>query len=381
MFKRMYSLLAAGLIAAAMTANTAMAQSITLPTSGNNQKASVTQQIGPIKVTIDYSSPHVHAPDGTDRHGKIWGGLVPYGLVNLGFGTCKECPWRAGANENTTFTVSHDVKIEGKLLPAGSYGFFIIPGPEEWTLIFSKNHTSWGSFFYDPAEDALRVKVKTQKNPYHEVLTYEFIERKPDMAVAMLMWEDLAASWTISVDDIAGVYVAAIRNELRSSPGFESSNWRAAAEYCLQNKTNLKEALTWAQTAIDGQFVGQENFQTLMTLSKLQDANGMKGEAEKTSNRALNHPTASAIDLHQFARQLQTEGNNTKAFEVFRLNAKLHPNQWPVNVGLMRAYAGTGDNKNAIKYAKLALIQAPDDLNKKNLSSMIEKLEKGEKIN
>src|SRR5450432_1640320 len=103
---------------------------LTLPPSGNNQKASVTQFIGPVRVTIDYSSPAVHGPDGKDRRGEIWGKLVPFGLTNLGFGNGKPGPWRAGANENTVFAVSHDVMIEGKPLAAGRYGLHMIVGPD-----------------------------------------------------------------------------------------------------------------------------------------------------------------------------------------------------------------------------------------------------------
>src|SRR5205085_8851100 len=116
---------------------------LTLPPSGNNQKASVVQYIGPVRVAIEYSSPAVHGPDGKDRRGQIWGKLVPYGLTNQGFGNGKPTPWRAGANENTVFAVSHDVMVEGKPLPAGRYGLFMIPGQEEWTLIFSKNAKAW----------------------------------------------------------------------------------------------------------------------------------------------------------------------------------------------------------------------------------------------
>src|ERR1700731_2710094 len=76
---------------------------LTLPPSGNNQKAAVVQYIGPVRVAIDYSSPAVHGTDGKDRRGQIWGKLVPYGLTNLGFGNGKPGPWRAGANENTVF--------------------------------------------------------------------------------------------------------------------------------------------------------------------------------------------------------------------------------------------------------------------------------------
>src|SRR5438105_1891974 len=124
----------------------AQSPGLTLPPSGNNQKAVTTQFIGPVKVSIEYSSPAVHGPDGKDRHGQIWGKLVPYGMTNLGFGTATASPWRGGANENTVFTVSNDVMIEGQPLPAGRYGFHLIPGEKEWTLIFSKDSTSWGSF-------------------------------------------------------------------------------------------------------------------------------------------------------------------------------------------------------------------------------------------
>ncbi len=109
------------------TATIASAQSITLPPSGDNQRSIVTQHIGLVKVSIDYSSPDVTAPDGTSRRGRIWGTLVPWGIHDLGFNNRKG-PWRAGANENTVFTVSHAVRIEGQPLAAGRYGLHMMAG-------------------------------------------------------------------------------------------------------------------------------------------------------------------------------------------------------------------------------------------------------------
>ena len=105
------------------------AQGLTLPPNGDNPQAVVSQAIGPVRVTIDYSSPRV-VRGKNDRRGKIWGEVVPYGMSDLGFNGCTSCPWRAGANENTTFTVTHDVKIQGQTLPAGTYGLHMIPGTE-----------------------------------------------------------------------------------------------------------------------------------------------------------------------------------------------------------------------------------------------------------
>ncbi|OFV82667.1 MAG: hypothetical protein A2Y78_10860 [Acidobacteria bacterium RBG_13_68_16] len=359
----------------------ASAQMVTLPPSGKNQKASVSQWIGLVEVNVTYNAPKVTAPDGTDRTGKIWGQLVPYGMANLGFGTCgDQCPWRAGANENTVFRVSDDVKIEGQPLPAGSYGLHMIPGQEEWTIIFSKNSTSWGSFSYTAAEDALRVKVKPKKCEYNHWLTYDFTERLPDRATVALRWENLEIPWTITVDNANELYVAKLRQQLRNAPGFNSEGWQEAAKFCLDQKTNLKEALGWAQNAVSLPYIGQENFNTLQTLADLQAANGMAADADATMQKALEHPTARPIDLHQYGRQLLTAGEKDKALKVFELNAKKHPNAWPVNVGLARGYSAVGRTKDALKHAKLAVQQAPDELNKKNLQKMVEDLEAGRPV-
>ncbi len=358
----------------------ASAQVVTLPPDGGNQKASVSQWIGPVEVDITYNAPKVTAPDGTDRTGKIWGQLVPYGMANLGFGTCgDQCPWRAGANENTVFRVSNDVKVEGQPLAAGAYGLFMIPGKDEWTVVFSKNSTSWGSFFYNAAEDALRVKVKPAKAEYNHWLTYEFTERLPNRATVVLKWEYLQVPWTITVDNVTDLYVENLRRQLRTTPGFNWQGWQEAANYCLGQKTNLKEALVWAQNAVSLPFIGKANFQTLRTLADVQTANGLQADADATMKRALDDPSAGPMDLHQYGRELLGRGEKEKALKVFELNAAKHPGVWPVNVGLARGYAAVGRTQDALKYAKLAAQQAPDDVNRKNLQKMVEDLEGAKK--
>ena len=363
------------LLGCALSAAPAGAQSITRPFSGDNQKASVSQWIGPVKVTVDYSSPDVHGPGGEDRAGKIWGELVPYGLHDLGFNDCKKCPWRAGANENTVFTTSHDVKIEGQPLAAGAYGIHMLAGPEEWTVIFSRNSTSWGSYTYDPAEDALRVQVKPSPSEYHEWLTYDFTDRRPDQATVALKWEKLQVPFRITVENIADLYVAQIERELRNDDGYSWNNWVAAAEYCLEHKTHLKDGLRFAERAVGWEGIGVANFQTLTTLAQLQIANGMQEAAARTIARAMAPADASVLQLHQFGRRLQGQGENALALTVFETNAKRHPNAWPVNLGLARGHAAVGARQKAMTYAKKALPQAPDELNKRNIENLIRQWE------
>jgi hypothetical protein len=357
------------------------AQSVTLPPNGDNPPASVTQSIGPVRVTIDYSSPRV-VRGKNDRRGHIWGEVVPWGMSDLGFNGCASCPWRAGANENTTFTVTHDVKVQGQKLPAGRYGLHMIPGREEWTVVFSKEADDWGSYFYDAKNDALRVTTKPAKSEYNEWLTYEFVEREPAKATVALKWEELQVPVTIEVENVNELWVEGLRRELRGADGFSWQNWQAAAQFCADNDVNLAEGLVWAQRAVSDPTWsgGEENFLTLTTLARLQELNGKTADAQKTYAKAYNHPSATPVQLHQAARALQREGKKDQAVKLYQLNAKRFPNQWPVHVGLMRAYAATGDNRKALAEAKLALAQAPDPQNRQNLEGLIQKLEKGESI-
>jgi tetratricopeptide (TPR) repeat protein len=358
----------------------ALAQTLTMPPSGENQRSQVTQQIGLVRVSVEYSSPDVHGPNGEDRRGKIWGGLVPYGIHDLGFNDRKG-PWRAGANENTVFTVSHPVKVGGQPLPAGSYGLHMLAGDKDWTVIFSKNSTSWGSFSYNPAEDALRITVTPEKAPYREWLTYDFFDRKSDRATVALMWEELRVPFTIAVDDMAALYIDNMRRELRHMQGFRWQEWNNAAAYCLQQNRNLEEALTWADNASGMPGVGVANFTTLTTKAQILDKLSRSAEAEAVMAKAMELTNTLPVEIHQYGRQLLTAGKTKEALAVFQKNAKRFGDAWPTHVGLARGYSATGDYKAALKHAEIALTQAPDSLNKKSLQDAVAKLKQGQDMN
>jgi len=272
------------------------------------------------------------------------------------------------------------VEIEGKTLPAGRYGLFMIAGPDEWTVIFSKNAASWGSFFYDEADDALRVTVKPHKHEYREWLTYEFTTRKPTETTAELQWEELAVPWNIKVNDIDDIYVSRLRQELGSPSGFMYQGYDAAARYTLQSGKHLEDGLKWADAAISMPFVGQANFTTLSTKAQILEKMGRQEEAKKIMDDALHNPLTTAVEIHTYGRQLQAQKRMAEAIEIYKYNAKRNGDAWPVHVGLMRAYAAEGDLKQALEHAKKALPQAPDELNRKNLEAIIKTLEEGKNI-
>jgi tetratricopeptide (TPR) repeat protein len=293
----------------------------------------------------------------------------------------KPDPWRAGANENTVFTAAEDVVIEGKPLPAGRYGLHMIPGKEEWIIVFSKNSNAWGSFSYDESADALRITVKPHRHEYREYLTYEFPVRKPAEALAELQWEDLAVPWIIRVANVADIYISRLRQELTSVPGFNWQGFQSAAQYCVQENTHLEQGLKWAEDSIAKPFIGEANFTTLSTKAEILAKLGRNQEANSIMETAIKLPSATALAIHQYGRQLLAAKKVDEALAVFQYNASRYKDEWPVHVGLARGYAAKGDTKRALEHAKKAVEQAPDPLNKQSLEAMVKALESGQPIN
>lgn len=352
---------------------------VTQPPSGDNQKSVVVQYMGLVSVKVVYNSPDV---DG--RAGKIWGQLVPYGLTNEGFGYSTEAnptPWRAGANENTTITLSHDVQVEGKSLPAGTYGLHTIPGEKQWEVIFSKNADAWGSYFYEKKDDALRVTVTPVQAEYNEWLTYEFDNRKQDACTLWLKWENLGVPIKFSSPNNDQLYVDQMRKELQGFTGFESKPWTDAVNFCVSKKINLDEALRWADYAISAPFAGARNFNTLQAKAGVLAALNKNAEADALLQEAIKMPDATVNQIHTYARQLLAQKEPQKALEIFKFNAERFPGQFTTLVGLARGYSATGDYKTALKYAKEALPLAPNDLNKNGVGDMIKKLGEGKDVN
>lgn len=346
-----------------LIANVSMGQALTQPPSGDNQKSKVIQWIGPVQVSIVYNSPDVHGPNGEDRKGHIWGELVHYGYIDQGFGPAKAAPWRAGANENTVITFSNDVKVEGKDLKAGSYGLFLGASKEgPWTWIFSTNTSSWGSYFYDQKEDALRVDVTPKDGEYTENLTYGFDDRKRNSTVAFLQWENKKIPFKIEIPNVNELYLSKMRDELRSSPGFDPRNFSAAAQFSAQNKINLEEALVWADNAMNPNLGGVEDFNALSTKASVLRALNRNAEADVVMDKAIKIPGTPVQQIHQYGRGLLAAGQKEKAMEVFQYNAKMHPEEkFTPNVGLARGYTAMGDKKNAIKYWEIAIKNLPDN--------------------
>ena len=249
----------------------------------------------------------------------------------------------------------------------------MIPNADEWTIIFSKNSTSWGAFTYDEKEDALRVTVKPQAADMHNALTYDFDQLKPNSAVVELEWEKIAVPFKVSVD-VHDVVQASLKKQLRNLSQYTWISWDEAANYFLTEKIALDDALAYANKSIEN----EDRYDNEMTKSQVLKALNRKDEAATAQKKALSLSTP--LQMHQFARQLMGEKRNEEAFVIFRENAQKHPDQWFVHVGLARMYSEQSKFDDATKEMKVALADAPDN-QKTYLDGLEKRLESKQDIN
>jgi tetratricopeptide (TPR) repeat protein len=352
---RLFVLLSGLSLASICQAQTATGETLMLNLPRQSQHALLAQRIGITDITINY-----HRPLANNR--QIWGKIVPYGQV-----------WRSGANENTTIAFTDPVMIEGQPLEKGTYGLHMIPGENQWTVIFSKNSTSWGSFAYKQEEDALRINVKPQTAELHDALTYDFDEVKPDSTIVTMRWEKVAVPFKVAVK-VNDLVTASIHRQLHGLNQYYWEGWDDAAGYFLANKMNLDEALKDEDQSIQI----EERYDNLMSKSNILVAMGRKDEAVAFKNKALER--ASALQLYFYGRQLQGDKKQDEAFAQYRSNAKKYPDDWTSHLGLARVYSGQGDFDNAVKEVKTSLAGAPDS-NKSNLENYVKRLQAKDDIN
>ncbi len=343
------------LITSFSPAQTATGETLMLDLPRASQRALIMQRIGITDITVNY-----HRPLANGR--QIWGKLVPYGQV-----------WRAGANENTTITFSDPVTIEGQPLDKGTYGLHMIPGENQWTVIFSKNSKDWGSFSYKQEDDALRVNVKPQTAEAHDALAYDFDEVKPASTVVTMRWDKVAVPFKVEVK-VNELVTASIHRQLHGLNQYYWEGWDDAAGYFLANKINLDEALKDEEQSIQA----EERYDNVMNKSHILDAMGRKQDADLLRAKALE--MANALQLYVYARQLQADKKKDEALVIYRSTAKKFPDYWTTHLGLARVYSAQGDFDNAVKELKMSLTGAPD-ANKNTLEGYVKRLQAKDDIN
>ncbi len=196
-----------------------------LPPASSMQ--TVTQGLGISTLVVKY-----HRPNMNGR--KIFGGLVPYGEV-----------WRTGANNVSVIEFDGAATIANHSVDAGIYGILTIPGPDEWTIIFTKNTDQWGAYTYSADEDLFRFTVKPQQlDQPVETFTIDFSDVTPNRAKVNISWENTKVSFDLVVDQDAEI-MASIEEAMKG----EKKPYLQAAQYYYTNGKDIQQALAWVNEA------------------------------------------------------------------------------------------------------------------------------------
>ena len=314
-----------------------------------SQAGTVIQRIGTTDLTINYSRPSV-------KGRTVWGDIVPYDQI-----------WRAAANENTVFTCTHDITVEGQPLPAGTYGLHAIPNKDKWTIIFSKDHTAWGSFFYKKENDALRADVIPRACSMTEQVTYDFADVVKDGATLTLRWEKLEVPVKVGVD-VHGIVLAEMSAQLRGLGAFAWEVWYEAAHYCHQEKIAPEKAMKW----VDASIARQPNFENQTLKATMLAEQGQTAEAAALRKTMIDGATNA--QLNTYAYTLANQGKMDEAVRMFEMNAKRHANDPNVHDSLGEGYMMAGNKEAAIKAFKKSLSMNPPQNVKDNSLKCLKKL-------
>lgn len=312
------SFLLVSIFITACVASVALAQQppkVRLPQA--SPSATVTQTIGITDMSITYHRPSV-------KGRTVWGdissekvaelikgnkvapGAEGEGTVDGAPGSGKDFPlapnghvWRAGANEATKFTVSEDVLVNGQKLAAGAYSLHMIPGKEEWTVIFNKKADQWGSYQYDAKQDALRIKTKpVWKGDSQEQLSYEVSGVAANSAQVTMRWEKAAVPFTIEVPNQDSL----VRSKIDALVAANPTDWQIplAVANAYFNDDKLEDGMAWVEKSIKV----KETFQNLRTKASLLFNMGKKPEAIAVGEQAVARGKAEGADTTRFEKFL-----------------------------------------------------------------------------
>lgn len=193
----------------------------------------ISQEVGLMKVEVEYSRPSA-------KGRKVFGDLVPFGEM-----------WRTGANASTKVTVSEDAKVAGIPLPKGTYALYTIPGEKEWTIIFYKNTSFWGTPEpKDFKEEDVQARFTVSSMPIRdlaETFTLNLNNLRNNGGDLEIIWEYTKVVVPIMTDTDTKV-MKAIESTMA---GPAAGDYNAAARYYFEEKKDMTQALVWVDKALE----------------------------------------------------------------------------------------------------------------------------------
>jgi hypothetical protein len=240
--------------------NIAMAQQLKTPSASTTQTIKQEFALGSVEIT--YSRPNA-------KGRTIFGDLVPFGK-----------PWRTGANNATKITFSDDMTVAGQAVKAGSYALYTIPGQSEWEVIINKGIGNWGVFGYNEADNVAKFKVQPSTLPFDtETFSMQIGDVKDNSATIALWWERTAVIFEVKTE-----IDSRIMTNIDKVMNGDSKPYFAAAEYFYANGKDLKQALSWANKAVEQ---NPNAYWVMLLKARIQQKLGDKTAALATSLKSM----------------------------------------------------------------------------------------------
>jgi hypothetical protein len=225
--------------------------------------AAISQTVGVTDISVTYARPSV-------KGRVVFGELEKFGKA-----------WRVGANEATTISFAHNVKIEGKPLSAGTYAFLAIPHNQtDWTIIINAVANMWGAYVHDSTKDVLRVNVKSQPTEHKELLTFEFTDVTPKSATLNFSWAKTRVPVKIEVNTENIIRSLAAMNTAETVTGKEFFQY---ARMAYSSDFMTEDALVWSKKALEF----EQSYDRLAIAARLHARAGKYADAVTYAERAL----------------------------------------------------------------------------------------------
>jgi len=239
-------------------------------------KASIHQEFSTSFIDITYSRPSA-------RGRKVFNDVVSYGEV-----------WRTGANGATKIQTGEDLMIGGKLVKAGEYALYTIPGKDQWEIILNEGTGNWGVSGYDKEDDVLRIIVKTtQLRDAVQTFTINIENIRLNSCTIELSWDKTK----VSIPVIAP-------NEERLAKSIDqainrpSLPYNQAANYYLETGKNLDLAMDYANKAIEQ---NPKAFYLYYLKARIAQKQGNKSETIKAAQMSMELAKGTAYE-HEYMR-------------------------------------------------------------------------------
>lgn len=215
----------------ALSCTAVMSASAQIETPQPSPAAEVKQTVGLTEISVMYSRP-------SKKKREIFGNLVPWNQM-----------WRTGANKNTMITTDKMLIFGSDTLQPGTYAIFSKPMNNAWEVYFYTDTENWG---VPENWDDAKVAVKTAglvstMNDATETLTIGFENLTAKGADLSLTWDKTKVMVPFKV--ATEMQVEASISAVMAGPS--SSDYYRAAEYYLNEKKDMKQALEWINTSIE----------------------------------------------------------------------------------------------------------------------------------